>query len=68
LEFSRVRSPAWVLILKLTLKIINMKLIAEKNGFEIYFVCEKQEYVVYNDGKFLIGNKYKYSDVKCYID
>ena len=45
-----------------------MKLIAEKNGFEIYFVCEKQEYVVYNDGKFLIGNKYKYSDVKCYID
>jgi hypothetical protein len=45
-----------------------MKLIAENKGFEIYFDCNKQSYDVYKDNKYLIGNKYKYSDVKCYLD
>lgn len=45
-----------------------MKLIAENKGFQVYFNCNKQEYTVFKDGKFLIGNKFKYSDVKCYID
>ena len=45
-----------------------MKKIAENNGFEIYFDCDRQEYTVFKDGKFLIGNKYKYSDVKSYLD
>jgi len=45
-----------------------MKLVAKNDPFSIYFDCEKQEYSVYKDGKFLIGNKYKFSDVKCYLD
>ena len=45
-----------------------MKLIAENKGFQIYFDCIKQVYIVFKDGNFLIGNKYKYSDVKCYVD
>lgn len=45
-----------------------MKLIAENKGFQIYFNCNTQAYSVYKDGQFLIGNKYKYSDVKIYLD
>lgn len=45
-----------------------MKLIGENKGFKIYFDCQNQVYNVYKDGEFLIGNKYKYSDVKCYLD
>lgn len=42
-------------------------LVGEKNGFEIYFDCSKQTYSVYKDNKFVIGNKFKFSDVKTYI-
>ena len=45
-----------------------MILVNENKGFQIYFDCNKQEYIVFKDGKFLIGNKYKFSDVKCYLD
>lgn len=41
--------------------------VAEKNGFQIYFDCNAQEYSVFKDGKFIVGNKYKFSQVKCYI-
>jgi len=46
-----------------------MKLIAENKdkGIEIYFDCNVQTYSVYKNDKFIIGNKYKYSDVKCYL-
>ena len=42
-------------------------MIGENKGFQIYFDCTKQSYSVFKDGKFLIGNKYRYSDVKCYL-
>ena len=44
-----------------------MTLIAEKNGFKIYFNCTTQAYSVYKDGWFVIGMKFKYSDVKSYV-
>lgn len=47
-----------------------MKLI-DKNivkGIQIYFDCENQVYNVYKNGKFLVGNKYKFSEVKSYLD
>jgi len=47
---------------------IGEKLIAENKGFSIYFDCSKQLYNVYKDGKFLIGEKYKFSDVKPYLN
>lgn len=45
-----------------------MFLVGENKGFEVYFNCEKQVYTVYKDDKFLIGNKYKFSEVKSYLD
>lgn len=38
-----------------------------KKGFSIYFDTINQVYNVYKDGKFLIGNKAKFSEVKCYL-
>lgn len=35
--------------------------------FSIYFDTINQVYNVYKDGKFLIGNKAKFSEVKCYL-
>ena len=46
----------------------NLKLVGNKNGFHVYFDCDNQVYTVFKDGKFLIGNKYKFSDVKSYLD
>lgn len=43
-------------------------LIKENKGFEVYFNANTQSYSVYKDGKFLIGNKYKFSDVSSYLD
>ena len=45
-----------------------MKLIAKNKGFEIYFDFNTQSYEVFKDDKFLIGNNYKFSDVKSYIE
>ena len=45
-----------------------MKLISKNKGFEIYFNCQEQMYIVFKDNQFLIDNKYKYSDVKCYVE
>lgn len=45
-----------------------MKLIAENKGFKVYFDCDKQVYSVYKDDKFFIGNKYRYIQVKSYLD
>lgn len=45
-----------------------MKLIDSNNGFQIFFDCDNQTYNVFKDGKYIIGGKHKYSDVKCYID
>ena len=45
-----------------------MKRIAENNGYQIYFDCSAQIYTVFKDNKIILTNKYKYSDVKCYID
>lgn len=44
-----------------------MNLIGERNGFKVYFDCNNQVYNVFKDDKFLIGNKYKFSDVKSYL-
>jgi len=45
-----------------------MLLVKQKNGFSIYFNANTQSYSVFKDGKFLIGDKYKFSDVKSYLD
>lgn len=45
-----------------------MKLIKENKGFAVYFDTNKQTYSVFKDGKFLIGNKYKFTQVKSYLD
>ena len=45
-----------------------MKLIAEKGDFQIYFETNNQEYIVYYKNKILIRNKFKYSDVKSYVE
>ncbi len=45
-----------------------MKLVKENKGFQVFFNCSTQEYSVFKDGKFLIGKKYKYSQVKNYVD
>jgi hypothetical protein len=44
-----------------------MKKIGEKNGYVIYWCCDTQTYSVYLNGKFVIGNKYKFSQVQTYI-
>ena len=44
-----------------------MVFVGRNKGFEVYFDCNNQEYIVYKDNKFLIKNKYKYSEVKCYL-
>lgn len=45
-----------------------MFLVKEDRGFAVYFDCNTQAYTVLKDGKFLIGGKYKYSEVKSYVD
>jgi hypothetical protein len=45
-----------------------MILVKQNKGFEIYFNPNTQSYSVFKDGKFLIGNKYKFSQVKSYLD
>ena len=43
-------------------------LIGENKGFAVYFNCQRQEYSVFKDGKFLIGGKKNFSQVKSYLD
>ena len=42
--------------------------VGSNDGFDVYFDADSQSYSVYKDGKFLIGNKYKFSEVKSYLD
>jgi len=42
-------------------------LVGNNNGFAVYFDANKQTYKVFKDGKFLIGDKYRFSDVKSYL-
>ena len=43
-------------------------LVGQKGGFQVYFNPNSQTYSVYKDGQFLIGNKFKFSQVKSYLD
>ena len=43
-------------------------LVKENKGFKVYFNTNTQSYSVFKDGKFLIGDKDKFSDVKSYLD
>lgn len=45
-----------------------MKEVGNKNGFVVYWNCDTQTYSVYKDGYFVIGYKFKFSDVKSYIE
>lgn len=45
-----------------------MFLVKENRDFAVFFDCNTQSYTVFKDGKFLIGNKFKYSQVKSYVD
>lgn len=44
-----------------------MKLIGRKGDFTVYFSAMNKKYFVYEGNKLLI-TKYKFSDVKCYLD
>ena len=55
----------------LSIKIIMMVymlLVKEKHGFQVFFDTNKQEYSVFKDGKYLLGNKYRYSQVSSYVN
>lgn len=45
-----------------------MILVGENKGFKVYFNSNRQEYSVYKDGKLLVDNKDKFSQVKSYLD
>lgn len=45
-----------------------MVLIKENKGFSVYFNANTQTYSVYKEGKFIIGNKFKFADVKTYVE
>ncbi len=45
-----------------------MILVAKNKGFSVYFDTNSQTYSVFKNNKFIIGNKYKFSDVKSYLD
>jgi hypothetical protein len=45
-----------------------MILVGENRGFEVYFSPNNQKYTIFKDGKFLIGDKYRFRDVQSYID
>jgi hypothetical protein len=45
----------------------NIILVGENKGFKVYFNSNNQEYTVFKNGKFLIGSKYKFSEVKSYL-
>jgi hypothetical protein len=47
---------------------MNQILVGHKGGFQVYFNPNTQTYSVYKDGKFVIGNKFKFSQVKSYLD
>ena len=42
-------------------------LVGRKDGFEVYWNCDRQAYTVYKDGKKLIPEKHKFSQVKSYL-
>jgi len=44
-----------------------MILVGTKHDFKVFFDCGSQSYSVYKNGQFLIGNKYKFSEVKTYL-
>lgn len=46
----------------------HTKLVGQNKGFEVFFNPSDQTYSVYKGDRFVIGNKYNFSDVKCYID
>ena len=41
--------------------------VGQKDDFVVYFNSNTQAYTVYKDGKLLIGNKYRFTDVKSYL-
>lgn len=43
-------------------------LVKQNKGFQVYFDATTQVYNVFKDGRFIIGNKYKFSQVKSYLD
>jgi len=42
--------------------------VGENKGFVIIFDCNKQMYLVYKDNRLLIKDKYRFCDVRCYLD
>jgi hypothetical protein len=44
-----------------------MVVVSENKGFQIVFDAYTQTYTVYRDGKFIIGNKYRFVDVSTYV-
>lgn len=45
-----------------------MILVGRKDDFAVWFYTEKQEYIVTKDERILIRDKYKFSDIKSYLD
>jgi hypothetical protein len=45
-----------------------MELIGKNKEFTVVFNPDTQMYTVYKSGKMLISNKYRYRDIKSYLD
>ena len=45
-----------------------MILVKQNKDWSVYFDSNSQTYSVYRDDKFIIGNKYRFRDVKSYVE
>jgi len=45
-----------------------MIVVGENKGFKIVFDTNHQMYLVYKDNRLLIKDKYRFSDVRSYLD
>ena len=45
-----------------------MILVKQNNDWSVYFNPNSQTYSVYRNDKFIIGNKYRFRDVKSYVE
>ena len=45
-----------------------MKLIGSKNGFDVYFNCDEQMYIVFKDNREIRKNIFKFINVRAYLD
>ena len=45
-----------------------MKLVGKNKEYKVFFDCTNQVYLVFKDNKLLIDNKFRFREVKCYLN